>query len=484
MKRGIGLMMMVFLLTAIILPVKAESEADYSISLMTGWKAKTADDVKKLQYIFCKTSFDDSSWKDAEINEEQPPYEDRYILYRRWVEIPASWKGKRAKILFGGVDDNAVVYLNGKKVGEHEGWDQPFGVDVTDSLKASGKNLIAVLCDNSAGGEGGIYGYVSVTLVDELEKLRARKRAELKAEVKNMRSRIVFETFRNNNWDLFMVDADGSNPVNITNTPKVNELYPHVSPDGKKVCFVVDEGEGDSKTRNVYYMNIDGTGRHKVDDNARQPCWSPDGSVIAYLKGQFEEFSYLDYATKGIFFYSLKTGRRTQHPNHKLSNLYNICWSPDGKWFVSTVHAGMGYGHAILAIEALGTGVFDLGISGCRPDISPDGKKIAWGESDWVLASGDLNLKLPKPTVTNIHTVVESKRPMKVYHVDWSPDGKYIAFSRGPIKKKSLGMALEIVGIRARGWNICIADAADENKWMPIMDDGLSNKEPDWVPQQ
>ena len=101
--------------------------------------------------------------------------------------------------------------------------------------------------------------------------------------------KILFETYRRTeerfNWELFQIDADGSNPANLTQTPNLDEMYPHASPDGTKICFVVDEGIGRRKVRNVYYMNIDGSERMKVATNARQPCWSPDGKKIAYLKG-------------------------------------------------------------------------------------------------------------------------------------------------------------------------------------------------------
>lgn len=56
-------------------------------------------------------------------------------------------------------------------------------------------------------------------------------------------------------------------------------------------------------------MNIDGTGRVKVADNARQPCWSPDGKTIAYLKGEYERYTTRAIGTKGLFFYDLATGR-------------------------------------------------------------------------------------------------------------------------------------------------------------------------------
>lgn len=305
--------------------------------------------------------------------------------------------------------------------------------------------------------------------------------AELAEEMKHVPTRIVYETWQNGNWELFTIKADGSEMVNLTATSDQNELYPHVSPDGAKICFVCDEGSGRSKIRNVYVMNLDGTDRKLVAENARQPCWNSDSSAIAYLKGEVEQFTYTDYATRGIFIYDLPTGRHRQHPNKDLMHLYNICWSPDGKWFVATVHAGMGYRHGILAIEADGQGVYDLKIPGCRPDISPDGKHIAWGPSDWALRMGELDFSGDVPKVLNARDVVTSEKPMKIYHVDWSPCGKYITFSRGP-DRKILGTIPEVVGAKAKDWNLGVADAGATNRWMPITSDGKCNKEPDWLP--
>lgn len=305
--------------------------------------------------------------------------------------------------------------------------------------------------------------------------------AELSEELKSVPHKIVFETWQDGNWELFLANADGSERKNLTATPNVNELYPHVSPDGTKIVFSVDEGEGDAKVRNVYVMNMDGSGRKLVARNARQACWKGDNTAIAYLKGEFDKFTYTDYATKGIFIYDLASGTHREHPNKKLYHLYNICWSPDGRWFLATVHAGMGYRHAILAIEANGLGVYDLGIHGCRPDISPDGKRVAWGASDWILRVADLDFSGPEPKLANPHDVVTSTKPLKVYHSDWSPDGRYIAYATGPAKKR-LGRIPEIVGVRAAGWNIAVADVSKTNRTAAITTDGHCNKEPDWVP--
>ena len=316
---------------------------------------------------------------------------------------------------------------------------------------------------------------------EELAKAKSAEEAALRQELGKVPHKIVYETLRGGNWELFLANADGSNPVNLTRTPDLDELYPHASPDGTKVCFVVDRGKGQAKVRSVWYMHVDGTGRTKVADHARQACWRPDGKAIAYLAGEFKRFRYIDYATKGVFFYDLKTRQIREHPNKKIHHLYNLCYMPDGKWLTATVHGGMGVRHAILAIEANGTKVFNLRLGGCRPDVSPDGTRVAWGATDWHLRAGTLDFSGPAPRVTNHRNIVTSKKPIKVYHVDWSPDGKYITFSRGPIGK-SYGHVAEIVGIPAKGWNICVADATKLNRWMPITTDGLSNKEPDWVP--
>src|SRR6266478_554462 len=115
---------------------------------------------------------------------------------------------------------------------------------------------------------------------------RATDSQDLLAELKTYRHKLVYETNRDGNWELYLCNADGSNPVNLTRTPDVDELYPKPSPDGTKICFVADEGKGDAKSRNIYFMNSDGTGRTKIAENGREPCWNAEGTQIAYLKGE------------------------------------------------------------------------------------------------------------------------------------------------------------------------------------------------------
>ncbi len=318
------------------------------------------------------------------------------------------------------------------------------------------------------------------TRLQDNSKLRQTPYPKSELNLKEIPFRIVYETYRKTNgrenWELYLINADGSNPVNLTRTRDVDEMFPHASRDGTKICFVADEGTGRDKVRSVYYMNIDGSGRVKVADNARQPCWSPDGKSIAYLPGEFERYTIEDYASKGLFFYDIETGKHREHANPDLYHIYAICWSPGGNWFFATVHGGMGFKHAILAFEADGTRLFGLtkyGVTGCRPELSLDGRKIAWNLSDWDLCLGDISLASAAPRVSDARRVVKCRKDHEVYHTDFSPDGKYIAFSHGP-------KANPRVGGKAPGWNICVSDIT--GKWVEITTDGNHNKEPDWVP--
>jgi Tol biopolymer transport system component len=294
--------------------------------------------------------------------------------------------------------------------------------------------------------------------------------------------KIVHDTYRETggkrNHEIFIMNADGSNPVNLTNTPDIDEMYPHVSPDGTKICFVTDEGRSRrDKVRHIYYMDLDGTNRVHVVAHGREPCWSFDSKSIAYVKSEYERFSTREYATTGLAFYHIDNDWHQPHMNTELHHVYAICWSPDSKWFVAAVEGGMGYSDTIIAFEAFGKRVFDLekwGVRGCRPDLNSDATRMVWGETDWNLQTGEIDLNAPEPKVTNVHDILRVARQYKVYHVDISPDSKYIAFSYGPVSGG------QQVGGMAEGWNICVGDL--DGNWVQITTDGLHNKEPDWVP--
>ena len=81
-----------------------------------------------------------------------------------------------------------------------------------------------------------------------------------------------------------MVNADGSNPVRISD-PSRRESAPAWSPDGTRIAFFSDAAFSFPQVEDprLMLMNPDGSGRTTVrQGRAIAPSWSPDGSRLAY----------------------------------------------------------------------------------------------------------------------------------------------------------------------------------------------------------
>lgn len=91
--------------------------------------------------------------------------------YRRPLDIPADWAGRRLSLEFDGAFRQVVVFLNGIIVDEHAGGYVPFTVDITDVARPGETNWLVVRVDASLGEgwfyEGaGLYRHVHLTATD------------------------------------------------------------------------------------------------------------------------------------------------------------------------------------------------------------------------------------------------------------------------------------------------------------------------------
>ena len=94
---------------------------------------------------------------------------DGWGWYRRQVEIPASWRGRRVHLVCESVDDMYELYVNGEKAGGHGRMDRSVTsylrrtwVDVTSCLRYGEKNLL-VLRVYDWYGAAGLNGEVRLT---------------------------------------------------------------------------------------------------------------------------------------------------------------------------------------------------------------------------------------------------------------------------------------------------------------------------------
>ena len=99
-------------------------------------------------------------------------------------------------------------------------------------------------------------------------------------------SKIAFDSDRDGNREIYVMDADGSNPVRLTSNA-TSDRRPAWSPDGSKIAFMSDR-DGNLE---IYVMDADGSNQVRLTNYAMidsAPSWSPDGSKIAFYQSREE----------------------------------------------------------------------------------------------------------------------------------------------------------------------------------------------------
>jgi Tol biopolymer transport system component len=95
-------------------------------------------------------------------------------------------------------------------------------------------------------------------------------------------TRIAFNSERDGNFEIYVMNADGSDQTRLTTEPGATDVSPTWSPDGSQIAFISDR----TGILQIFIMNADGSDvfqRTTSFDDKRDPAWSPDGTQIAYV---------------------------------------------------------------------------------------------------------------------------------------------------------------------------------------------------------
>jgi WD40 repeat protein len=133
--------------------------------------------------------------------------------------------------------------------------------------------------------------------------------------------RIAFASERDGRAELYLMNADGSSPVRVTDGAGFTGS-PAWSPDGSRILFdcTIESGNAD-----ICAVNVDGSGLERLISEPaqdRHPAWSPDGRKIAFDTERYatgtSEIAILNLDGTGV--YRIAPGIAGEAP----------AWSPDG----------------------------------------------------------------------------------------------------------------------------------------------------------
>ena len=272
--------------------------------------------------------------------------------------------------------------------------------------------------------------------------------ADQKLRATKLLGRIVFQSNRDGNEDIYVMNTDGGGQEKLTDN-NAFDGYPVWSPDGRKICF---ESNRDGIFQ-IFIMDHDGKNQIKVTDGRfdnRYPAWSPDGKMIAYQSKR----------KKGLQVYVIDLEKKKETMVTDAwyrSGLPN--WSPDGKKIAFTANKLLGWG--VYVMNRDGSDIRALSTKGgsCRPNWSPDGRKIAYvsQEADkkgdiWVM-NQDGSEKRRLTTDSENYD----------YYPSWSPDGKWIVYANTSHKQKG-NWEIRIINVKS-GDSIKITNSSAQEKF-------------------
>jgi len=234
-------------------------------------------------------------------------------------------------------------------------------------------------------------------------------------------SRIVFESFRDGNPELYVEDPDGQNQVRLTDNTLSDE-HPDWSPDQKQIVF---DRLDQFQNLDIWTINADGSGEQRLTtDRAveRNPSWSPDGTRIAFERGPFGDRQIDVMNVDGTGETPLTADPQCSVPC-QIDNL-DPAWSPDGTKIVFASTRDGNY--ELYVLNANGTGVTRLTDDPANdfgPSWSPDGTSIAFHSN----RNGSLNIYTMNPDGTDVVRVTQTDHNDS--NPSWAPDSEHLVFA-------------------------------------------------------
>jgi Periplasmic component of the Tol biopolymer transport system len=239
--------------------------------------------------------------------------------------------------------------------------------------------------------------------------------------------RLAFASFSPLNDDIYIANADGSNPRPILPGPSqdYNAVF---SKDGKWIYFTSNR----NGSADIYRVHSDGLGLEQLTNDPAfddQASPSPDGKMIAFVSSRSGQAD--------IYILNIATKKVTNITNHPAGD-FRPAWSPDGKWIAFSSDRD--------SKKPRGSGGFETSHSTEIYMMHPDGTGLK--------------------RITNINGFAGSP--------SWSSDGKNLIFYEAETAEvnKIAGAAglrgttqIAIIDLKTNKWHVLTSGAGE--KWSP-----------------
>ena len=224
--------------------------------------------------------------------------------------------------------------------------------------------------------------------------------------------RIIFASDRGGNFDIYTMNIDGSDLVQLTDDAAFDG-QPSYSPDGKSILFISDR----SGNTDIYRMKADGSGVTQLTDDPGSdlfPTWVPTTSFITFASdrdGNYDIYVMNDDGSDQIAMYRGDSNATFSTWSATAPLMAAIVSDHEGQ---TDLYSGDSSGN-LSRLTEIG-GVFS-------PDWSSNGRFILFAVDD---GKGGSDIYIIRPDGSGLQAVTTDKA--RDYQPKWSPDSNYIMF--------------------------------------------------------
>ena len=272
-----------------------------------------------------------------------------------------------------------------------------------------------------------------------------------------LRGELLFQSDREGPTRLFVLDLASAAVRRVGSTGDWFDEEPRWSPDGQRIAFGSTRGQ--KGNIDIFVMNADGSNIVRLTDhqaNEQGPVWAADGKSL-FFTGERDG--------RGEIYRVWLGDKRVDRITNGINRAIMPATSRDGRYLAYAAQTIMSFQIHLIDLTNGATRQVTSGGGACRPSFSPDSQELAFVRLD----TDPSRLEAVRESGGR---VLLADRKLWSYYPDYSPDGRYLAFSVSPEHHQGEDRDLAVMDLQKPGQFTRLTIGAG------------NDRVPDWRPQQ
>jgi Tol biopolymer transport system component len=267
---------------------------------------------------------------------------------------------------------------------------------------------------------------------------------------------ILFQSDREGPTRLFVLDVGAQKQRRVGTAGNWQDEEPAWSRDGRRIAFSSTRGGGTNL--DIWVMNADGSGLMRLTDHPapeQDPTWAHDDKSL---------FFTAERDGRGEIYRVWLADKRVDRVTNSIDRAIMPATSPDGRYLAYAAQTIMSFQIHLIDLTNGNRRRITTGGGSCRPAFAPDSQEVAFVRLD----REPSRIEAARETGTR---VVVQDRKLWSYYPDYSPDGRYLAFSVSPEHHDGEDWDLAVMDLQTARWSRLTSGRGNDRypHWRPAI---------------